>query len=132
MPSDVSSENSRFGDSKYVLGCVKRITLPWREYESTVALNVQRSGRGNRKRQSESECGSGTPTHARSIPVTGKSKYTLRTPGGQNFILALVTTLARARQASPKSSLPYNIAARCCRLRRRGGGPAVTATGRNA
>ncbi|GBP68696.1 Xaa-Pro aminopeptidase ApepP [Eumeta japonica] len=37
-------------------GCVKRLALPWRGYESTVALNVQRSWEGGIKKDSESEC----------------------------------------------------------------------------
>ncbi|GBP78528.1 hypothetical protein EVAR_60545_1 [Eumeta japonica] len=32
------------------LSCVKRLTLPWRRYENTVALNVQRSWGGGIER----------------------------------------------------------------------------------
>ncbi|GBP39414.1 Cleavage and polyadenylation specificity factor subunit 1 [Eumeta japonica] len=38
------------------VGCVKRLTLPWRGYESTIALNVQHSWAGGIERDSESEC----------------------------------------------------------------------------
>ncbi|GBP64383.1 hypothetical protein EVAR_43160_1 [Eumeta japonica] len=40
----------------YTAGCVKRLRLPWRRYESTVALNVQRSWGGRTERDRASEC----------------------------------------------------------------------------
>ncbi|GBP95595.1 hypothetical protein EVAR_60095_1 [Eumeta japonica] len=56
MPK-VANEIFRIPKGVTELGCVKRLTLPWRGYESTVSLNVQRSWGGEiETRQNENEC----------------------------------------------------------------------------
>ncbi|GBP01775.1 hypothetical protein EVAR_73318_1 [Eumeta japonica] len=50
METDVAEIPDKACKVCVVISCIKRLTLPWRGYESTVALNVQRSWEGGIER----------------------------------------------------------------------------------